>query len=524
MLIELAVRDLGVIADLRLTFEAQMSALTGETGAGKTMLVEALGLLLGAKADPSRVRPGASESVVEGRFVRPDDTEVVLRRVVPAKGRSRCYIDGDMATITALAEAGSSLVEICGQHSQQQLHSTRSQREALDRFAGIDLGPLNAASAKRRELESLLGTLGGDDRTRAREIDLLQFQLEELEAANLQDPDEDEALSREEDVLSDAIAHIEAGAAAMGALHDDGGAADRLAEALAAIAHRSPYDSVAGRLAGLAAELGDAVDELRTTVETIEPDPQRLDTIRSRRQLFVDLRRKYGENLTEVMAYHREVAERLDELIGHDQRAAALDAELAAAIDTEHAERATVHAARRAAAPALAEAIEGHLREVALPNARVEIAVDGDDVEFRLSTNPGMEPQPIAKAASGGELSRTMLAMYQVLSSGAPTMVFDEVDAGIGGSAATAVGQALARLGAERQILVVTHLPQVAAHATAQFSVEKSGETLALTTIRTLDDDERVIELSRMLSGTPDSDAARTHAAELLANAQVPTP
>lgn len=520
MLIELAVRDLGVIADLRLTFEAQMSALTGETGAGKTMLVEALGLLLGAKADPSRVRPGAAESVVEGRFVRSDDTEVVLRRVVPATGRSRCYIDGDMATVAALAEVGTSLVEICGQHSQQRLQSSRSQREALDRFAGIDLGPLTDAIATRRDLETRLGALGGDDRTRAREIDLLRFQLDELDRAGIEDPDEDDALSREEDVLADAIAHLEAGAAAMGALHDDGGASDRLGEALAAIAHRRPFEAVAGRLAGVIAELTDAVDELRSTIESIEPDPQRLDVIRSRRQLFVDLRRKYGDSLAEVMAYHREVAERLEELTSHDERAAALDAELARAIEDEHAERAKVHAARRAAAPALAEAIEGHLREVALPNARVEIAVDGDDVEFRMSTNPGMEPQPIAKAASGGELSRTMLAMYQVLSTGAPTMVFDEVDAGIGGTAATAVGRALARLGHERQILVVTHLPQVAAHAAAQLSVEKSGETLALTTIRTLDDDERVIELSRMLSGTPDSDAARTHAAELLANAQ----
>jgi len=535
MLIELAVRDLGVIADLRLDFGAGMSALTGETGAGKTMVIEALGLLLGAKADPSRVRPGAERSVIEGRFVDVEGQERILKRVVLAEGRSRCYADGEMVSAAALAELGAELVEICGQHSHQQLQSARSQREALDRFAGIDLEPWHAARRQCRDLADRLDALGGDDRARAREIDLLRYQLEELDRAAIEDPNEDEALSEEEDRLADAVAHVGAGSEAIAALYGDessaaplASAADRIGEAVAALASRSPFTAIGVRLQGLSAELSDAVDELRSLTESIEPDPERLDEIRSRRQLLVELRRKYGDSLAEVMEMHRELAERLDELTGHEARAAKLEAELRAAQAVEATERERVYSARVAAAPKLAAAVQDHLGEVALPNARVEIRVSnggessaesGGDVEFAMSTNPGMAPAPIAKAASGGELSRAMLALHQVLSSGAPTMVFDEVDAGIGGTAATAVGRALARVASSRQVLVVTHLPQVAAHADAQFSVEKSGEDLAVSTIRTLDDDERVIELSRMLSGSPDSDAARAHAAELLSSA-----
>ncbi|MBX7070535.1 MAG: DNA repair protein RecN [Microthrixaceae bacterium] len=525
MLVELAVRDLGVIAELRLDFGAGMTALTGETGAGKTMIIEALALLLGGKADPTRVRPGAEASVVEGRFTTPGDAgaegdEIVLRRVVPAEGRSRCYVNGEMATAAGLAEIGGRLVEICGQHSHQRLLSPRAQRDALDRFGKVDLAAFVVAQSRRRDLESQLAALGGDERSRAREIDILRFQVDELDAANVSDPDEDARLAAEEDVLADAVAHLEAGAAALAELHDDGAASDRLGAALAALDHRTPYEPTASRLHGLLAELADTVGDLRDQIERIEPDPERLDAVRARRQLLVELRRKYGDTLADVMAYHREAASRLDDLMSHDARAAELEDAIAAALEFEAAAAAKVAAARRAAAPQLAEAVAERLAEVALGAASVEIGVGtedpGDDVEFRMSANAGMSPQPIARAASGGELSRTMLALHQVLSVGAPTMIFDEVDAGVGGTAATAVGRALAGLARDTQILVVTHLPQVAAYADVQLSVSKSGDQLAVTSIRQLDSDARVIELSRMLSGSPDSETARRHAEELL--------
>ena len=519
MLVELAVQDLGVIAELRLDFGPGMCALTGETGAGKTMIIEALALLLGAKPDPQRVRPGVEASIVEGRFLSGDD-EVVLKRVVPADGRSRSYINGEMATAAAMAEAGSALVEICGQHAHQRLQSTRAQREALDRFGAIDLGPLLEAQRVRRELESRRAELGGDERGRAREIELLQFQLAELDRAAVTDPDEDDALSAEEDLLAGALDHLEAGSVALAALSDDGGVLDGLAGATSSVERHVPYAAVVGRLRDVLAELTDAVDELRTIAERIEPDPERLEVIRLRRHLLVELRRKYGDSLAEVMGFHAELSERLEDLLSHETRAVELDGAIATAAAEEVRCAAIVGAQRRRVAPELAAAVSDHLGELAMAAARVDIGVEandpGDEVEFRMSTNSGMLPQPIARAASGGELSRTMLALHQVLSGGSSTMVFDEVDAGVGGGAATAVGRALAQLAGRTQVIVVTHLPQVAAFADVQLSVSKSAEGLAVSTIRRLDDAERVIELSRMLSGSPDSETARRHAEELL--------
>jgi len=521
MLVELAVRDLGVIEDLRLGFGPGMCALTGETGAGKTMVVEALVLLLGGRPDPSRVRPGAAEAVVEGLFVTDDDEEVVLRRVVPATGRSRAYVNGALATAAELAERGAEVVEICGQHRHQGLQSARAQRDALDRHGGIDVAPLRAAAARCRQLRAQLEELGGDERARARELDLLQYQLDELDRAELTDPDEDAALDAEEDRLGDAVAHREAASVAEAALHAEGGAIDLVGGALAALDRRPPFAGALERLRSLAAELTDVATDLRAAAEGIAEDPERLDAVRRRRQLLADLRRKYGETIAEVMGHRDEVAERIAELSSRDERAGALEAELADASAVLAAEQRRVGAARRAAAPGLGAAVGERLRQLGLPHARLEVAVGpdepGDEVELRFSANPGMEPAPLARVASGGELSRTMLALHLVLSEGAPTMVFDEVDAGVGGEAAVAVGRALAGLARRRQVIVVTHLPQVAAYADTQLRVEKSPAGLAVSTVVRLDEADRVVELSRMLSGSPDSESARRHAEELLA-------
>src|SRR5438477_512434 len=411
MLIELVVRNLGVIADLRLLVGEGMTALTGETGAGKTMLVEALELLVGGKADAALVRPGCDEAVIEGRFVL-DDDEVVLARVVPAVGRSRAYVNGRIAPAPALAERGASLVDLHGQHEHQSLLSPAVQRHALDRFGGVDLTALVDAKRDLAEVESQLAELGGDERSRARELDLVRFQVSELEAAQLTDPDEDERLAAEEDELADARAHQNAAGAAVEALTGDGGAG----------------------------------------------------------------------------------------------------------------------AARRRAAAPMAEAIERHLVELAMVNATVGVSVGGtdpgDEVAFLLAANKGAPELPLAKVASGGELARAMLALRLVLLStrddtGPPTLVFDEVDAGIGGQAANAVGRALAALATQRQVLVVTHLPQVAACATTPIAVTKRDDgTTTTATAAALADSDRVIELSRMLSGSPDSATAQQHAAELLAAAR----
>lgn len=521
-LVELAVTDLGIIEHVRLLIGPGMTALTGETGAGKTLLIGAIDLLLGGRADPAMVRQGCAEAVIEGRFLV-DGEELVLSRVVPADGRSRAYIDGRMATAGLLAERSGALIDVHGQHAHQSLLSAAVQRAALDQFGAVDLTALEAARAEHKRVLAALAELGGDAGARAREADLLRFQVAEISSAGLDDPDEDQELDRLEDVLADAVAHREAAAAAVGSLADDGSAADLVGQAVAGLDGRAPFEALVARLRSVQAELVDVASELRTTGEAIDDDPERLAAIRERRQLLVELRRKYSSaGLDEVIEFGRAAARRLDEIDSHDARAARLDAEGRAALDAERAAAAVVGAERRAAAPKLAAAVEAHLAELAMASARfsVDVADDdpGDRVTFHLAANPGASPGPLAKVASGGELARAMLALRLVLSVAPPVLVFDEVDAGVGGSAALAVGRSLAALGADHQVLVVTHLPQVAAFADQQISVAKrqtAGSTVAGATV--LSEADRVVELSRMLSGTPESERVQEAATELLA-------
>lgn len=531
-LVELAVTDFGIIEHVRLVLGPGMTALTGETGAGKTLLIGAIDLLLGGRADPAMVRTGCDEAVVEGRFLI-DGEEVVLARVVPNDGRSRAYVNGRMATATVLGEHARALVDLHGQHAHQSLLAPGVQRAALDQFASVDLAPLREARAERRRIAAALEELGGDAGARAREADLLRFQINEIEAAALTDADEDAALDELEDRLAGAVAHREAASRAVASLAGDDAAVDLVGAAVADLDGRAPFAGLLERLRAVQAELTDAAAELRTTGEAIEDDPARLAEIRERRQLLVELRRKYGSapsdaspeggagTLADVMAYGDDAARRLEEIDGHDARAAALDREGAAAREAEARIAAGVGAARRGAAADLASAVEANLAELAMANARFAVEVGatdpGDDVTFTLAANPGSAPGPLAKVASGGELARAMLALRLVLSVAPPVLVFDEVDAGIGGGAALAVGRSLAALGADHQVLVVTHLPQVAAFADAQIGVRKEvadGVTVARAT--PLSAEERVVELSRMLSGTPESDRVREAADELL--------
>lgn len=521
MLAELRVRDLGVIADLHLVLGAGMTAVTGETGAGKTLVVDAIELLVGGRADPGMVRAGADEALVEGRFVVGDD-EVVIRRVIPRTGRSRAYIDGAMATATELAERGADLVDLHGQHAHQSLLSAAAQRAALDAFGEIDLAPLRDAALAVATVREQLESLGGDPRERARELDLLAFQANEIEAARLEDPEEEAALEIREDALANAVAHREAAATAYAALTDEGGAGDGLRNAIAALGTREPFHAVTEQLRTAVAELEDAATALRDAAEGIDEDPEALASVRSRRQLLVELRRKYGDTIGDVMAFGDKAGERLAELRGHDADVARLTTALDEAERGHLVVARQVREARASAAPTAAAAVVEQLGALALARATVSIEVGvegaGDDVAFLFAANPGEPEQPLRKVASGGELARVMLALRLVLTSGPPTMVFDEVDAGIGGEAAVAVGQALARLGDERQVLVVTHLPQVAAFADAQVQIvkEDAGERVEAQALQ-LTDADRVVELSRMLAGDADSAAARKHAKELLA-------
>lgn len=530
MLTELHIENLGVIARVELTLGDGLTAVTGETGAGKTMLVEAIELLVGGRADSSMVRHGADEARVDGRFVTADGDERVLTRVIPAEGRSRAYVDGRLATVASLAEVAAGIVDLHGQHAHQSLLSTATQRSALDEFGNIDLGELRQARGRLTEIDAELAALGGDERARAREIDLLRFQVDELDAADVTDADEDALLDSEESVLGDATAHREAALSSVAFLADDGGARDGLASALAAIEGRAPFGGQVSRLRDLLAELDDLSAEIRSDGESIDEDPDRLAAIRERRQMLKNLRRKYGDDLASVMAFHAETVDRLRELEHFDQRAGELDDERQAALAAEGVAAEAVGRRRRQVGPKLAGAVEAELQRLAMPHAAIAVEVGehvddhpGDRVQFLLAANPGSPLLPLTRVASGGELARSMLALRLVLSSvtstGAAagrTLVFDEVDAGIGGTAAQTIGEALAELGRSHQVLVVTHLAQVAAAAATQISVAKSvdgGQTYA--TAAPIDGESRVGEVARMLSGTT-SVSALEHARELL--------
>jgi len=539
VLVELRVRDLGVFDDVTVELGPGMTALTGETGAGKTLLVEALGLLLGGRADPVVVRRGAEEALVEGRFedlgIGADEGQVMLARAVSATGgRSRAWKDGRMVPVSMLGETAMALVDLYGQHSQQSLFDASAQRRALDTFGDVDTRPLQQMLSERRRITSEIEALGGDERVRARQVDLLQHQIQEIDGAGLADPDEDRQLTGEEERLADSARYREMAAAALGELEDadgtggtdgaDAGAVDRLGRAGAALTGRPALAGLAERLRALQSEAADVASELRTVLDGWDDDPERLAEVRARRQLLRELQRKYGEGVEGVLSFAEQARAELADLqsagarlAGHAQAMGALESAIAE-------ERAAIGTARRRAAPALAGAVQQRLRALAMAGARLEVQLDeegpADRVVFLLGANPGEPPLPLSKVASGGELARAMLALRLVLTEAPPTMVFDEVDAGVGGGAAVSVGEALAELAGRHQVLVVTHLPQVAAFADRQLAVrkdERRGRTRA--TVAVVEGEDRVVELARMLSGRPDSERAKRHAEELLQGA-----
>lgn len=548
MLTEVVVRDLGVIEHASIVLGPRMTALTGETGAGKTMIVEALSLLLGGRADSIMVRVGADEARVDGRFDTAEG-ERILSRVVSRSGRSRAYIDGHPVTVGQLAELGISLVDIHAQHGHQSLLSVLSQREALDQFGRVDLSTLHAARADLHRVDAQLAAMGGDERARMRELDLLRFQFTELQAAGLDNPAEDQVLSTEEALLAGAVAHQEAAVSALEALRGDGGVRDSIGAAMAALARREPFVQIELRLSALLADAEDLIGETRVLSERIEEDPERLAALRARRHLLRDLQRKYGEDVTAMIVYRDELAARIGELTSHEARAASLEAERRAAMLAVRVAAESVRAARSAAAAPLAAAVQKRLTALAMPKAQLSVRVgaaadnnaadnigadpigadhvgsdDGSDVCFLLAANPGVPLLPLAKVASGGELARSMLALRLALLEGRvalgampDTLVFDEVDAGIGGAAAVAVGIALAELGAKGQVLVVTHLAQVAAKADHHLAVTKAQTRKnTSTSVSVLTGEARVAEIARMLGGSATSEAGRRHAEELL--------
>ena len=573
MLEEIRIGSLGVIESSTLELGPGLTVITGETGAGKTMLVTALGLLLGGRADTGTVRTGAKAARVEGLVRVTDlpwfasaveeaggsveDDHVVLARNVSAEGRSRAFAGGATVPVSVLADLAVPLVAVHGQADQHRLLSPRTQREAVDRFAGDDVQrPLTRyveLRARLLEVEAELVVVTSAARERAREADLLRFGLDEIaEVAPL--PGEDTELAAEEARLGSADTLRSAAEQAREALSSEQGEPDALAAAAAA---RSALESVrehdgeagelADRLAELTYLLSDLAADVASYASRLESDPARMATVSERRASLTALTRKYGDTISDVLAWAEQSAARLLDLDDTDGRierlrteAAGLRADLAAAASA-------LTRARVAAAKALGAQVSGELTQLAMPDARLtvevrqhEVDADSpgalrigkqwlrfgtagvDEVELRLAANTGSPARPLAKGASGGELSRVMLAVEVALAgtSPVPTFVFDEVDAGVGGRAAVEIGRRLAELAKSAQVLVVTHLPQVAAYADRHVVVEKSSDGSVTTSgLTVLEPDARERELSRMFAGLDSSDTGLAHARELLESA-----
>ena len=550
MLEELRVENLLLIERAELRLGPGLNVLTGETGAGKTVLAHALDLLLGGKPRAGIVRPGASEAYVEGAFDLPDGLraslgdrladdadELVLARRVSAEGRTRAYVNGRSATAADLRDIGGALLSFYGQHEHRRLTLASSQLEILDGFCGPDQATRREAFAGvyarerglREQLEELRERAGARDR----ELDLLEWELEEIDAAAPSEAEEADLVTERERLRNLEGLRL-AAASGIEALAPDSGEGGATA-ALAGAAHAldairgvdAELDALADRMATLVVEADDLAGELRRYGEAVDAPPGRLDEVEERLALFDKLKRKHGGTIAAVLDHAEACRARRDELAGAEEAAEAATAELEA-VRAELRERAAeLRAARETAAAGLAEAVVGVLGELAMDGASFEARLTdrdepgpsgADDVEFMIAPNPGVPAGPLRDTASGGELSRVMLALMSVAAEAGPaTLVFDEVDAGIGGQTARAVGDQLRALAGGRQVICITHLPQIASLADRHFTIVKdTSADPARTTVTQLERGAVVGELVRMLGADAGDVAARRHAKELL--------
>ncbi|MGH2679681.1 MAG: DNA repair protein RecN [Actinomycetota bacterium] len=541
MLRELHISGLGVIADLELELAPGLNVLTGETGAGKTMVTVGLLLALGERGSASLVREGGAAARVQARFDATDDAgewaedgEVILARSIARDGRSTARIGGQLATASALAELGAVLVEHHGQGQSQRLLAPVAQTGFLDRFAGdahvVALGAYREVHDRSRIVRAELDALQEAARGRERELDLLAYQVNEIEGVGPLDGESDE-LAVEEGRLAHVERLTEQAVAAERALTGEAGIADAAAALASVLEGAAELDAtaaeVAARARALAVESAELARDVRAYGEALLPDPERLEAVRERIAALKQLQRKYGPTDADVAAFLVEASERLGTLAGADDRIAELEADLANVTEQARDRAATVTAGRSAAAPLLQEAVRAELGELGMPGATFEVRLTAlpdpgpggaERAELWFSPSPSQPLRPLAKAASGGELSRVMVACRSVLADldDVGTIVFDEVDAGIGGQAGLAVGRRLARLAAGRQVLVVTHLPQIACFADRHLRVTKDEGTAAVDLLEGV---ARAEELSRMLAGLTGSESAVSHAEELLAEA-----
>ena len=547
MIVELRVRDLATIADVALQFGNGLNVLTGETGAGKSMLIDALALLLGERADSALVRPGAARCLVEGAFdadaglrkrldllgLDADEERVVIRREVSAEGRSRAWVNGSPTTLAALAELGAALVDLHGQHETQSLLRPDAQRDILDAFAGAQ-GSRTAVDAAWRELQALRaeeGELAARRDEVKRRADYLRHVVTEIRDAKLK-LGEDEKLEGEARRLAHAGTLGEQARRLADALEgEESGALTALGQADRALGQLERHDPDTAKwrelLDGAFANLTELARLAGEYADGIAEEPTRLAAVEARRDLLFKLTQKHGGTLAAVIAAGDAAGRELDLLDTADTDLRALAARRVAAEGALRQAAAGLTAKRTEAAGRLARAVGKLLPQLGLPGGKFEATIEplaepqahgAEVVTFTVRLNQGLDARPLAKSASGGELSRLMLALKVVLAGhdDVPTLIFDEVDAGIGGEVGTQVGEALAQVAAKRQVLVVTHLPQIAACADRHLVVSKAAKGgIATSDVQPIHGEDRVTELARML-GDADAATARKHAEALL--------
>ena len=567
MLVELRAENYAVIDHAIASFGSGLNLLTGETGAGKSILVDALALLMGGKSSADLVRHGAekavvscvfestpgAEAILEANGIDSEGAEIILRREILSAGKGRVFINNQPATVAVLKELAPELALVHAQTETLTSFDQSQQRNLLDRFGGISADEAAAAYARWRAAQERLDSLLQGEQDRLRMVDLWSYQAKEIETAHLA-PGEDEALETEKRVLANAEKLYAAAMSGFERLYEGGASAEAaLGSALRNVEELARYDArfndSAQQLASARAIVSDIGSTLRDYAEGINSSPERLSEIEDRLALLDRLKRKYGKSVAEVIAFGEDVARKLSEVEDRDEVLKTLRRELGEATDAYRQCAAALTAERQSAAMRLAKLAEAQINSLAM-KVRFEVAVNAqgtreqededtpeatsrwtasgwDEVEYRIATNPGEPLKPLVEIASGGELSRAMLALKVAVEETSSkskkrptprTLVFDEIDIGIGGRAAEAVGQKLKALGRAQQVLCVTHLPQIAAFADQHLAVEKRedhGRTK--TQIRVLDDRARTHEVARMLSGAKVTDTSLQHAAQMIA-------
>ncbi len=563
MLIELLIRNLAIIDEVQVPFQSGFNVLTGETGAGKSIIIHALNFLVGGKGDIDLIRTGEDFMVVEAVFdlshcpqgkavleelgFEPEDDALILSRELSRSGRSRCRINGRAATVAMLKQIGKALVDIHGQHEHQSLLEPSNHLRFLDAFGGDEVLNLKERYAnlyrQLMQIEREIAELQQSERDRMQRLDLLRYQADEIDKANLREGEEEELL-QERQLLANAERIVERVNYAVQRLMEDGGALDKLGDAIQTLKDIAHLDPALGEWQNALSQAFDTIQEVGFELERyasrVEFNPERLDEVESRLDLIRRLKRKYGDTISAILQYREQIERELQKLETSEERLEALQKERER-LRNELAEAAfALSQARQEIARQLEKTVQNHLKALMMEKARFKIAVDRipdpnglklpdgifafgrdgvDQVEFLIATNPGEPLKPLAKIASGGEISRTMLALKASLqrTHEIPVLVFDEIDVGIGGRTAEAVGEKLREVSRYAQVLCVTHLPQIAALADWHLQVEKVTEGRRTRVIVTpLQFEERVKELARMLSGKQITQASLQHAQELL--------